>query len=84
MINLFIYLRPILKYKSNAFNVTKLKSVSRISTNLYSVMHWNIYYILMCHHKRKSAYYALYLIMVPPARIELATDPYHGSVMPFN
>jgi len=22
--------------------------------------------------------------MVPPARIELATDPYHGSVMPFN
>jgi hypothetical protein len=63
MINLFIYLRPILKYKSNAFNVTKLKSVSRISTNLYSVMHWNIYYILMCHHKRKSAYYALYLIM---------------------
>lgn len=22
--------------------------------------------------------------MVPPARIELATDPYHGSIMPFN
>lgn len=22
--------------------------------------------------------------LVPPARIELATDPYHGSVMPFN
>ena len=23
-------------------------------------------------------------LMVPPARIELATGPYHGSVMPLN
>lgn len=23
-------------------------------------------------------------IMVPPARIELAIDPYHGSVIPLN
>ena len=22
--------------------------------------------------------------MVPPARIELATNPYHGFIMPFN
>lgn len=25
-----------------------------------------------------------FIPMVPPARIELATDPYHGSVIPFN
>ena len=25
-----------------------------------------------------------YLYMVPPARIELAIDPYHGPVIPFN
>jgi len=26
----------------------------------------------------------MYTIMVPPARIELAIDPYHGSVIPLN
>ncbi len=27
---------------------------------------------------------AIFDLMVPPARIELAIDPYHGSVIPLN
>ena len=31
-----------------------------------------------------TLYQSMYTIMVPPARIELAIDPYHGSVIPLN
>ena len=37
-----------------------------------------------CTFYRKPLYQSMYTIMVPPARIELAIDPYHGSVIPLN